>query len=180
MTPLLQLLAFLGLVLTSLSFAQTGEPWLPPNAQPLTDESEVVQTISTASEELMVAASLLRSSGVADALRVAVVKRGVAVYILTPAESVADPASYTASLSLAGASVKLAPVSDSFILVDRQVAVVGPLISGLSALPGEEMPPTFLVNDPSYATPFVEGFYASFSAAPSFDHATLIPSQEEQ
>lgn len=161
----------------AVSYAQE-EPWLPPDAQALTDESEVVQTIGTASQELMVAARFLRSTAIADALRVATVKRGVAVYILTPAENIVDPASYTASLGLAGASVKLAPVSDSFILVDRQVTVVGPLISGLSTLPGERALPTYLVNDPAYASPFVEGFYTSFSAAPPFDHETLIPEEE--
>lgn len=145
----------------------------PENAQQLLQFSEVAQAIASARSELMLATDVLRSQDIAEAVRAALM-RGVAVYILTPVESVEDPESYLVSLALAGANVRLAPVEGSFVTIDRQSVVVGVLVSGVMGLPGyEEMDRTILVPDATYTAPYVEGFYGSFELAPALDPATL-------
>jgi hypothetical protein len=146
----------------------------PDNAQQLTQFSEVAQAINSASSEIMLATDVLRSQEIAEAIRVAVVNRGVAVYILTPAESVEDSASYLVSLALAGANVRLGPVEGSFVTLDRQSVVVGVLVSGVMGLPGYEAKDrTMLVPDETYTAPYVESFYEAFNVAPVLDPASL-------
>jgi phosphatidylserine/phosphatidylglycerophosphate/cardiolipin synthase-like enzyme len=146
----------------------------PDNAVQLTQFAEVAQAISSASSEIMIATDVLRSQEIAEALRMAIVNRSVSVYILTPEESVEDPASYLVSLALAGANVRVGPVEGSFVTLDRQSVVVGVLVSGVVGLPGyEEKDRTILVPDEAYTAPYVEAFYTSFEAAPVLDPETL-------
>jgi hypothetical protein len=147
----------------------------PEGAQVLTTVAEVAQAINSSSSEIMLAASVLRSPEIAEALRAAVVTRGVAVYILAPEENVVEDASYFASLAMAGASVALGPVEGSFLTIDRTTLVAGVLVSGVVGLPGYEgKDQTVLVTDPDYTAVYVDSFYQSFTAAPAFDTATVV------
>jgi hypothetical protein len=146
----------------------------PDNAVQITQFAEVAQAIASASSEIMLATDVLRSEEIAEAIRVAVVTRGVPVYILTPEESVEDPSSYLVSLALAGANVRVGPVEGSFVTIDRQSVVVGVLVSGVVGLPGyEEKDRTILVPDEVYTAPYVESFYQAFDAAPVLDPESL-------
>jgi hypothetical protein len=147
----------------------------PEGAQVLTTVAEVAQAINSSSSEIMLAASVLRSPEIAEALRAAMVTRGVAVYILAPEENVVEDASYFASLAMAGASVALGPVEGSFLTIDRTTLVAGVLVSGVVGLPGyEAKDQTVLVADPDYTAAYVDSFYQSFTAAPAFDTATVV------
>jgi phosphatidylserine/phosphatidylglycerophosphate/cardiolipin synthase-like enzyme len=148
--------AVIGL-LYALTYASAQSP------QPLPDTSAVVEVIRAATSEVLIASDTLQSQEVADALRAALVTRGVAVYLLIPAQNAAAPASYAASLAHAGAQVRLVEVGGGFLIVDRRFVVAGPLI-GSSAQVGVASL-TFLVDDPMYTAPFVEGFRLSFGAA---------------
>ena len=162
------------------ALAQTD--WVPPppsGAQVLSTSADVVQTLGAASQEVMLAAPLLRSKEVADALRIALVERGVPVFILAPAEGVEDPASYLMSLALTGASVGVAPVDEAFIIIDRTVLVQGPLLSGETVLPGRTPEQTYYVDDPNRAAPFVESFYQSYSAAVTYDSEAFVNAMKD-
>jgi hypothetical protein len=146
----------------------------PDNAVQIMQFAEVAQAIASASSEIMLATDVLRSQEIAEAIRLAIVNRGVSVYILTPEESVEDPASYLVSLALAGANVRVGPVEGSFITLDRQSVVVGVLVSGVVGLPGyEEKDRTILVPDETYTAAYVESFYGAFGVAPVLDPESL-------
>ncbi len=146
----------------------------PDNAQQLAQFTEVAQAIASASSEIMLATDVLRSEEIAEALRLAIVNRGVPVYILTPEESVEDAASYLVGLALAGANLRTGPVEGSFVTLDRQSVVVGVLVSGVVGLPGyEEKDRTILVADEVYTAPYVESFYQAFEVAPVLDLENL-------
>lgn len=149
----------------------------PDSAQELSQIAEVVQAIGTASSEIMLATNVLRSQEIAEALRVAITTRGVAVYILTPQDNVEDPNSYLYSLALAGASVRLGPVDGSFLTLDRQSVLVGVLVTGVMGVAGyEDKDFTVLVPDEAYTASYVTSFYESFELAPALDTAAIIDS----
>lgn len=165
---------------TSQQTAQAPLQLYPEGSQVLTTVEEVAQVINSASSEIMLATGVLRSPEIAEALRDAVVTRGVAVYILAPEENVTDSASYFASLALAGAGVALSPVEGSFLTVDRQTLVTGVLVSGVVGLPGyEDKDQTVLVPDPAYTAAYVDSFYQSFTAAPVFDGTSIVQQTTE-
>lgn len=134
-----------------------------PGQQILRSAGEVVQTINLATHEILVVVDVLRTAEVADALREAIAVRGVPVYILVPSSTVEENASYIAGLAYAGATVRLSDVGGSFLVIDRRTTVAGPLIGNLGQ--ADEGGPTILIDDPTYAAPFVEGFRRSFEAA---------------
>lgn len=177
MKAMILVLTTLGL-LTGQTLAQQTQAPPPPqlypeNAQELTQHAEVAQSIGAAASEIMLATDVLRSEEIAEALRVAILNRGVNVYILTPAENVEDPASYLVSLALAGANLRLGPVDGSFVTIDRASVVVGELVSGVTALPGYEAQKTILVPDETYTASYVDSFYQAFEVAPPLDPSSL-------
>ena len=128
----------------------------------LTSAEDVVTAINSATEEILIVTDVLRAETVADALREALSVRGVPVYVAMSPVSVQENASYAASLALAGASVRLSETNGSFLVVDRQLVLAGPLIGSLNETDGA---PSAYIDDPSYAAQFVEGFVQSFEAA---------------
>ena len=149
-----------GMVLmfaANLAGAQTA------NYRILGEAEEVSDLIEVATSEILVVTDVLRSQGVADALREAMVVRGVAVYVLISAATVEERPSYVASLAYVGANVRLSEVGGSFIVIDRRYTVTGPLIGSLGQ--GETGAPTLLIDDLAYAQKFVEGFRQSFERA---------------
>ena len=85
---------------------QDWTPPLPQNAQALTSSEELVQTLNTASQEIMLAAPFLRSPELADAIRIAIVERGVAVFILAPLEGIEDSGFVPAWFGISGRSAQ--------------------------------------------------------------------------
>lgn len=133
------------------------------NYRVLSSAEEVADAVNIATGEILVVTDVLRSQRVADALREAMVVRGVAVYLLTPAATAEEKPSYAASLAYAGANVRLSDVGGSFIVVDRRYTVTGPLVGSLGQL--ETAAPTILIDDSVYAQQFVDGFRQSFERA---------------
>lgn len=149
-----------GMVLmfaANLAGAQTA------NYRILGEAKEVGDLIEVATGEILVVTDVLRSQEVADALREAMVVRGVAVYVLTSAATVEERPSYVASLAYVGAHIRLSEVGGSFIVIDRRYTVTGPLIGSLGQ--GETGAPTLLIDDHAYAQEFVRGFRQSFERA---------------
>ena len=151
----------------------------PSNGQLLSVEADIIAALNAATEELMIATPQLLAPKIADAVRVALVERGVSVYILSPTEGIEAPASYLASLSLAGAALRVAPAYEPFIVIDRQSVLAGALISEGTKVPGQSAGATFLTTDATYAAPFVESFYASFDAAQPYDIGAFLERQRQ-
>lgn len=158
---------------------QAWTPPLPPGAQAITTNEDLVQTVNTASGEIMLAAPTLHSVEVADALRLAIVERGVAVYILTPAAGIEDPASYVMSLALTGAALSVAPADSPFLVIDRTTLVTGPLLSGIKQLPGQASEQTYYISDANQAAPYVDSFYQSYSAAGAYDYEAFVEGMKD-
>ncbi len=152
------LLSSLGLALSLLITSASAQSY-----HLLSNASEIVSVIDLATSEVLVATDTLRAEEVAEALREAVVVRGVPVFILVPQLKVEENASYVAGLAHAGANVRLSEIGGSFLIVDRRYTVAGPLIGTLGELNGGA--PTILIDDPSYAAQFIEGFRQSFEVA---------------
>ena len=165
------------LLLGSIALAQTDwTPPPPPGAQTLAEYGELVQTLATAKEELMLATDVLQAKEVAEAVRIAMVERGVEVYLLVPPEAMADPASFFISLAFAGANVRLVPFEGNFAIVDRRVLVSGPMLAGLTQLPSEAPEPTLLQQNEAEVASYVSSFYESFSAAEPYSTDNFLRS----
>ena len=126
----------------------TAQSSLPKTLLP---EDKAVRLVEAAREEVLLATPGIYSRQLAEALREAMVVRGVAVYLLVPANSAEDRASYVASLSLAGARVRFAEIEGSVLVVDRQQVV------------------TSNPNETSDAARAVAWFYDAFRTAPIYD-----------
>lgn len=131
-----------------------------------TAQAEALHLISTARNEVMLAAPTLRSQGVAEALRQAIVVRGVAVFLLVDAALLEERASYVLTLALAGAQVRLAPVAEGVLVIDRQVALRG----GFWELEGVA-PPTQITQDAILVAQVASWFYEVYRIAPVFEYA---------
>ena len=151
------LIAVMVMFAINLAKAQTA------NYRILSDAGEVNDILEVATGEILVVTDVLRSQLMADALREAMVVRGVTVYVLIPTATAEEKPSYVASLAYAGANVRLSEVGGSFIVIDRRYTVTGPLIGSLGGL--ETAAPTMLIDDPTYAQQFVEGFRQGFERA---------------
>ena len=83
----------LSVSLASVALAQI------PTQQTVISAEKVVETINTATDEILVVTDVLRDVEVADALREAIAVRGVPVYMLIPPGTVEENASYVAGLA---------------------------------------------------------------------------------
>jgi hypothetical protein len=128
---------------------------------------ELALTVGIATREILVTSDVLRTTEVAEALREAMVRRGVTVYIMTSPENVEENASYFASLALAGANVRLGPVGGSFMIVDRRYTMVGSLIGSMGQSP--DGAPTVMIDNEAYANQFVDSFIRVFGEAQVYE-----------
>jgi hypothetical protein len=146
-----------------------GDTPLPPYMV-LGTPGQVAEVVGQAVQEVLVASDVLRSQEVANALRKAITTRGVPVYVLTFPEAAGENASYASSLSLAGAQVALSPIGGSFMVVDRRLTVAGPMVGGLgSAQTADPNALTVVIDNPDYASGFVEGFIEAFEQAEAYE-----------
>lgn len=142
---------------------------VPPNteARILATPNDVAAYIDAAQSELLISAYMLRVQAIAEAVRRAVVERGVQTYILTTEAGLHESASYAKSLALAGAFVRSGYANADLVIVDRYYVVQGPLV-GVQSMP-EGMEPTFAMSGGEYASTFVTLFIDLFNAANPYD-----------
>lgn len=99
------------------------------HAQRLETSAQVAALVDSAQREVILVAPVLRVKAVADALRRAVVERGVSVKLLTGSSSVNDGASYWWGLVRAGAKLRtVREVAGFELIVDRASRVTGDAI----------------------------------------------------
>ncbi len=142
-------------------------------ASPVTTQDEVARLIASATNEILFVTPVLLSHPLAEALREAMVVRGIAVYLLVSPDAADSRASYIMSLRLAGARVRLAPVAESYLVVDRQWLVSGPLLAALEATPQvEETTQTRSSNDVDRV---ITWFYGAFRDAALYEPTIPAP-----
>lgn len=134
--------------------------------------NDVVAYVDAAQSEILLSAYMLRVQGVAEALRRAIVERGVQAYILTTNAGLSEGASYGKSLALAGAHVRSGYANAELLIVDRYYVVNGPLI-GVQSMP-EGMDPTFAFTGTDYANSLVTIFVEQFNAATPYDPTEVV------
>lgn len=119
---------------------------------------DVVTVYNVATDEILLAADAIVSEDVADAIRSAMVERGVSVYILTRKDTIDLPESYVQSLQQAGAKVRVTELSANFALIDRKNALMGAMAAGF---PKVSVQPPVATIDPELApgTDMLEYFY---------------------
>lgn len=133
-------------------------------AQEVASTSEIATLLEGATQEVLLAAPLLRSQVMAEALRQATVVRGVAVYLLVPDAGVSERASYALGLNLAGAALRLSEaVEEPFVVIDRATLVIGPLVGAQDGAAPER---AVIVRDQAVVDQAVVWFYGTFQAAP--------------
>ena len=184
-------------LVTQTAVAQLGSP--DTGAENLEQEFKVLwapehvaQVIDVAREEVLIVTEYLESDVVADALRRAIVERGVSVLIVTSPETVRDNVSYIDTLALAGAHVGLANVGGSMLIADGTHGIQGDAVGGrLNFFPnsvgvsgGESTAPsgaqseervaqgpvglTSYTTSPDYVAAMIEGFTKSWQASAAY------------
>ena len=129
-------------------------------AQEVASSADIATLLDGATQEVLLAAPKMRSRAVAEALREALVVRGVDVYLLLPDATVDERASYALGLGLAGAAVRLSEaVGEPFVVIDRATLVIGPLVG---ALDGTEAGRTVVRRDAGAVEQAVAWFYQAF------------------
>jgi hypothetical protein len=112
----------------------------------------VAEQIAKATTTIYLAAPTLTSLPVAEALRAAMVERGVTVNLIVSTEGINAEASTVPSLTLAGANTYVGEIPpDYFLLVmDSSVVASGPLVATLGGLGDDTV--TTIVADQQNAT----------------------------
>lgn len=128
---------------------------------------DIIPYLDIAASEILISSTMLRVQTVADAIRRAMVQRGVPVYILTTEMGLNEGASYAKSLALAGAQVRSGFSNLELIIIDRTYVVAGPLI-GISLAP-IATEPTVIIAGADYANQLTVAFIELFSGAAPFD-----------
>lgn len=144
-----------------------------PSGLVLSTHSGIARHIAAAAREVMLAVPTLRSQVIAEALREAMVVRGVEVYLLVSPEHAEARAAYVTSLSLAGARVRLAPVEGGYLVVDRQRTITGALIGTRGGMLTDGG--TVLHKDSSYTRQVVSWFYRTFRQADVYEPTFPLP-----
>lgn len=155
-----------------LSFGVAFGQSATPDVRILSTPEEVAGFVDQATSEILVSSFMFRLLPVAEALRRAMVQRGVTVYLLTTVEGLNENASYAKSLALAGAQVRSGYANAELMVIDRVYVVNGSLIGKPPGPLGEE--PTLLMVGQDYALELVRIFVEVFAAATPFDPGSVI------
>lgn len=140
--------------LMSLGFAQEVV------TQPVIKIDDITALIGTSTQELLLVTDVFRNEELSDAVREAITKRGVQVYVLAPRGLLADLSSYFGTLAQAGAAIHTQESTGAFLVIDRKYVVQGSLLGSMSETQGTTH--TMLVVSPEYAdhlaTLFIDAF----------------------
>jgi Archaeal transcriptional regulator TrmB len=146
----------------SISFAQNVI------TKPVATTDDITQVIASATSELLLVTDIFRNEALADAVKEALEKRGVSVYVLAPETLVTDLSSYFGTLERTGAEIRLQDSTGAFLIVDRTYVIQGQLLSTLAIT--EQTTPTMLIASEDYATYLAGLFIDAFEGAKAWTH----------
>jgi phosphatidylserine/phosphatidylglycerophosphate/cardiolipin synthase-like enzyme len=146
----------------SISFAQNVI------TKPVETSDDIARVITSATSELLLVTDTFRNEALADAVREALEKRGVQVYVLVSKPLVNDLSSYFGTLERAGAEIRLQDSTGAFLVVDRTYVIQGKLLSTLPTT--QQTTPTMLIASKEYADYLTELFIEAFEGAVTWTH----------
>jgi hypothetical protein len=144
-------------VLSAISLAQDVV------TRPLNKSEEMAEVINASTQELHLVTDVFRNKVLADAVRVAVLERGVKAFVLAPETLIQDLSSYFGTLSQAGAAIHLQDATGAFLVIDRKYVIQGQLLSELET-PGISTPTTLIASE-DYANHLTQLFIEAFEGA---------------
>jgi sugar-specific transcriptional regulator TrmB len=136
--------------------------------KPIKNTNEMVEVITSATTELLLVTDTFRDEALADAVKEALEKRGVSVYVLVPETLVNDLSSYFGTLERAGSELRLQDATGAFLIVDRTYVIQGQLLSTLATT--EQATPTMVIASKEYASYLAERFIDAFEGAEIWTH----------
>lgn len=128
--------------------------------QVVTDVEALTKVIGSSTQELLLVTDVFRNEAVSDAVKDALTKRGVAVYVLAPQDLVTDLSSYFGTLAQAGAAIHIQEATGAFLVIDRKYVVQGPMLGNLPE--AQPTTPTMLVVSTEYADHLAQLFIDAF------------------
>jgi hypothetical protein len=134
--------------------------------RPLSKSEEIAEVINASTQELLLVTDTFRNKSLADAVRVAVLERGVKVFVLAPETLIQDLSSYFGTLSQAGATIHLQEATGVFLVIDRKYVIQGALLSNLENPQGSAQ--TMLIASEDYANHLTQLFIDAFEGATSW------------
>jgi phosphatidylserine/phosphatidylglycerophosphate/cardiolipin synthase-like enzyme len=138
--------------------------------QPVETPDDIARVIASATSELLLVTDTFRNEVLSDAVKDALEKRGVKVYVLVPESLITDLSSYFGTLERAGVEIRLQDSTGAFLIVDRSYVIQGQLLSTLAT--AEQSTPTMLIANQDYATHLTELFINAFEGAQVWTYET--------
>lgn len=135
--------------------------------------NDIARVIDATRQEILLSAPIVRHEAVADALRRAIVNRGVQVFIMVSPFGANAPDSYVHALSLIGANVRVGPDTDPFLIADRATILSGPLLVDVVSVVGEDG--SFMIHEPTTVRMLTARFVEAYAAARDFEY--VLPEQ---
>jgi hypothetical protein len=145
---------FLFLLFLSTGYAQEVV------TQPIQNIEVLTELIGSSTQELLLVTDVFRNEAVADAVKNALIERGVKVYVLVPQNLVTDLSSYFGTLAKAGAMIHLQESTGAFLVIDRNYVVQGSLLGSLPE--AQPTTPTMLIASTDYANHLAQLFIDAF------------------
>ena len=147
-------------------------PWTMAQDPQTLHESELdaIQIIKEAQDEILLIAPSIYQQPLAEALREAIVVRGVDVYLLMSPDEVESRAAYVTSIQLAGARVRLTNITEAFMIVDRKQILSGASLAGFDNSFVDPVVHSLETGDVARA---VSSFYEHFQKASIYTPAFL-------
>ena len=136
--------------------------------QPITDDEALAQVIAASTQELLLVTDVFRNEAVSDAVKDALTKRGVAVYVLAPRDLVTDLSSYFGTLARAGAVIHTQEATGAFLVVDRKYVVQGSMLGSLPET--QAATPTMLIASTEYADQLAGLFIDAFEGGEAWTY----------
>lgn len=155
---------FIFLLCLSLGYAQEAV------TQPITDVEALTEVINASTQELLLVTDVFRNEMVSDAVKDAILKRGVEVYVLAPQDLVTDLSSYFGTLAEAGAVIHTQEATGAFLVIDRKYVVQGSLLGGLHEV--QPTTPTMLIASTEYANHLAGLFIDAFEGGKAWFYET--------
>jgi hypothetical protein len=136
--------------------------------QVITNTETLASVIDTSTQELLLVTDIFRNEAMSDAVKDALTKRGVQVYVLAPQDLVTDLSSYFGTLSQAGATIHTQEATGAFLVIDRKYVVQGPMLGSLPET--QPTTPTMLIASTEYANHLAQLFVEAFEGGKSWTY----------
>lgn len=143
----------------------------------ITEYQKIIEVIETTNKEILLRVDTLRNQDIAEALRKAIVERGVDVYMMIPNDGLEDNGSYFLALASIGAKTRIADGQGAFLVSDRTTSVFGSMLENAVITQGDMM--TMKVISEHYAATVTQHFIDAYSKLESWDWQIILKGKNQ-